>query len=128
MTSNDELLQHILSQKPAEKIVEIPEWGKVDENGTFKPLELLCRALGVKERLEVEAKAYDEKDKSTDYRRAFYLTLMHGCVNPGTNEQFFMPEHEAAIMTHGGPVAKLAVTVLQLSGILASQQEDAKKN
>lgn len=117
-SDDDALLQHIMAQKPAEELVTIPEWG----------IDLLCRALSSKHRLEVEGIAYDEKDKSTDYRRAFYLTIMYGCFNPETNGQFFKPEHEAAIMTHGRPVEVLAIKVLRLSGLLPAQVEDAKKN
>lgn len=115
---DDVLLNHILSQKPAEKLVDIPEWG----------VKLLCRALDSDGRLAVEAKAYNKEDKTTDPRRALYLTIMHGCTNPETGKSFFRPEHEAAIMTHGGPVETLAFTVLQLSGMLPAQADDAKKN
>jgi hypothetical protein len=115
---NDALLQHIMSQKPAEELVTIPEWG----------IDLMCRALSSPHRLEIEGIAWIEEEKRTDYRKAFYPILMYGCVNPETNEQFFKPEHEAAIMTHGGPVEVLAIKVLQLSGLLPAQQQDAKKN
>lgn len=117
---DDALLRHILSKKPAEKIVPIPEWGT----------EVLCRALNIEGRLEVNAKAYDKDTKTTDFRRAFYLVVLHGTYNPVTNRLFFKKEHENALMREGdgGPIQTLAMTILRLSRMISTDAEDAKKN
>jgi hypothetical protein len=120
-TFNDnELLEHILSRKPAEKLVDIPEW----------EVEILCRALNARNRLEVEAKAYDTTEKTSDLKRSFYLVVMYGCYNPSTGNLFFKQQHEKALMEQqdGGPVEQLALAILRLSRMLPGDAENAKKN
>lgn len=117
---NDALLQHLLSQEPDEKLVDVPEW----------KTQILCRALNAEDRIKVEMAAYDDTDKSTDYRRCFYLIVSKGCYNPANGTPFFKPEHEEIFMKKkdGGPIGRLALAVLRLSRMLASGREDVKKN
>lgn len=119
--SDQELLQHILSKKPAEKLVDIPEW----------EIQVLCRSLSANARIEVDAKAWDAETKTTDFRRVLYLIAMRGCYNPTTGKPFFTEKSEKVLMGpegESGPIARLAFTVLRLSRLLASDMEQAKKN
>lgn len=116
--SDDALLQHILSSAPSDELVDIPEWG----------VQLLCKGLDVQGRLAVEAKAWDKKEKTTDYRRAFDVAVIHGCYNPQTRKPFFKEEHSAFLLANGGPTARLAMVILRLSRILPGDAENAKKN
>lgn len=113
-------LQHILSQRPAEKLVEVPEW----------EVRILCRALSAESRIEVQTRAYDERTKTTDFRRVFHLVVIGGCYNPATGGRVFSEKHKAALMqvADGSAVERLAITVLQLSRMLPHEQERAKKN
>lgn len=113
-------LQHILSKKPAERLVEVPEWG----------VKVLCRALNAETRINVQMLAYDEKTKRTDFRNVFHLIVMGGCYNPATGNRVFQERHKEALMKQqdGGAVERLALTILQLSGMLAGDAERTKKN
>lgn len=115
---NDALLQHILSKKPEEKLVNIPEWG----------VELLCKTLDAEGRLAVEAKAYDKETKRTYYKRAFDLVVMYGCYNPANGQRFFQEEHLPFLRENGGPTVLLGMTILNLSHMLGDEAENTKKN
>jgi hypothetical protein len=114
-------INHIFNQEPAEKLVDLPEW----------KVKVLCRALPAEDRLRIQAEAYDKESKTTDYRRAFYLVLMAGCFNPKTGHKVFRESHKAKIMSdprNGAPAEKLFVTILQLSSMLSTDAERARKN
>src|SRR5487761_987522 len=81
-------LTHIVSQRPPEEVVVIPEWN----------IKILCKALNAKSRLEAQIAAYDEQSKKTDYRRAIYEVIMAGCFNPKTGHKAFRESHRAVIM------------------------------
>src|SRR5579885_700303 len=72
-------LQHILSKKPAEKLVEVPEWN----------VRVLCRALNAEHRMEVETRAYNAETKTSNYVNVSHLVLMYGCYNPTTGNPVF---------------------------------------
>ena len=112
------LLRYILEQEPLEEIVPIPEWHT----------KVLCRELDAEARVEIEAKAYDKKTKTTDYRRMFPLIAIRGSFNPTTGNLFFTDAHEKTLKRRGGPCVLLAMTILRLSGMLAGDGERAKKN
>jgi hypothetical protein len=113
-------LQHILSKKPPEKLVEVPEWNA----------KILCRALNAEVRLDVQMTAYDEKSKRTDFRKAFHLIVLNGVYNPTTGNRIFSEAHKNALMREqdGGAVEMLALTILRLSRMLPDDSEIAKKN
>lgn len=113
-------LQHIVSQKPAEKIVPIPEW----------KTEVLCKTLNAESRIEVQVLAYDAETKMTDYRKAFHLVVIGGCYNPTTGKQTFAEKHKNLLMRQmdGGPIELLALTILRLSKMLPDDTKNAKKN
>lgn len=111
-------LAHILSKKPAEELVEVPEWD----------VKILCRALNAEHRLKVQMAAYDTKTKLSDYRKHFPLVTMGGAVNPVTGKLAFTEAHRDFLEQHGGVVERLAVTILRLSRMLADDAERAKKN
>lgn len=126
-------LQHILSKKPAEQLVDVPEWG----------VRVLCRALNAEHRIEVETRAYSKETKSTNYVGVSHLVLMYGCYNPTTGNPVFYgwaddektrKQKEAQMQTvlmrkqDGGAIARLSLTILHLSRMLASDAENAKKN
>lgn len=128
-------LQHIISKAPAEQLEEVPEWG----------VKVLCKALHADGRIAVSMAAYDETDKTTDWRRpgVFPLVVFHGCYNPITGNPVFAKKQKgetaqarkqreagiiAAISAHGGPVERLGIIILRLSGMLSSDVERAKKN
>jgi len=113
-------LQHIISNKPAEKLVEIPEW----------KTRVLCKALNAESRIEVQMAAYDAKARTTDFRKAFHLVVQGGCYNPATGTQIFSAKHKDILMRQmdGGPIENLALVILRLSRMLPDDAENAKKN
>jgi len=113
-------LSHILSKKCAEKLIEVPEWSA----------KVMCRALNAEGRIEVQIQAYDEMTKRTDFRKAFYLVLIHGCYNPTTGNRIFNESHRDILMRQqdGSAVELLAMTILRLSRMLPDDTERAKKN
>lgn len=111
-------LQHILSKKPAEELIEVPEW----------EVKILCRALNAEHRVKVQMAAYDAKTKLSDYRKCFTLVAMGGSYNPVTGNRAFSEKDRDFLEQHGGVVEKLAVTILRLSRMLADDAERAKKN
>ena len=113
-------LTHIVSQRPPEEVVVIPEWN----------IKILCKALNAKSRLEAQIAAYDEQSKKTDYRRAIYEVIMAGCFNPKTGHKAFRESHRAVIMQDqdGRAAEKLFMTIMRLSGMFASDAEKTKKN
>lgn len=113
-------LQHILGTKPAEKLVETPEWN----------VRILCRALNAEDRMKVQIAAYEEESKKVDYRRVFPQIVMGGCYNPTTEHKVFREKHLAALTREqdGAPIERLAIAILQLSGMLSSETERARKN
>lgn len=112
-------LQHILSQKPAEKLVEVPEWRA----------KVLCRALYADERIDIEAQAYDKETKTSNFSRLSHLIVLYGCCNPVTGNRIFREEHKQALATQdGGAIERLAFTILRLSRMITSDAENAKKN
>lgn len=121
LTFNDDnaLLQHILSKKPAEELVEVPEWRA----------KVLCRALYAGERIEIDALAYNKDTKMINYSKFSHLVVLYGCCNPVTGNRIFSEEHKQALETQdGGAIARLAMTILRLSHMLTSDVENAKKN
>lgn len=126
-------LQHILSKKPAEQIVDVPEWN----------VRVLCRALTAEHRIEAETQAYDATSKTTNYVRVSHLIVMYGCYNPTTGNPVFYgldddektrKQKESQMKTvlmrkqDGGAVERLALTILRLSRMITSDVENAKKN
>lgn len=113
-------LSHILSRKPAEELVDVPEW----------EVKILCRALNAEKRIEAQIAAYDEKTKRVDYRSVFHLIVMAGCFNPTTGRKVFTSSHRDALMREqdGGVIERLGLTILRLSGMLLGDSERAKKN
>lgn len=111
-------LSHILSKKPAEKLVEIPEWD----------VKVLCRAVNVADRIAIEKLCYDTETERTDYRKDFYAVVMAGCFNPVTGKKIFTESSRKTLMRNSGPIVRLAMAVLRLSGMLLSEQENARKN
>lgn len=113
------LLQHILSKKPAEELVEVPEWGA----------KVLCRSLYANERIEVDTLAYNKETKTTNYSKVSHLVVLYGCRNPITGNRIFREEHKQALETQdGGAIARLAITILRLSRMLNTDAGNAKKN
>lgn len=115
---NAALLRHVLSKEPTEELVDVPEWG----------VRILCKMLDARGRLAVEQKAWDNSTKTSDYRRALDLAVVYGCYNPKTDKLCFKEEHAPFLLKHGGPTARLAMTVLRLSQMFATDVENAKKN
>jgi hypothetical protein len=116
---NDQaFLQHILSIKPAEELVEVPEWNA----------KVLCRALYASERIEINALAYNKETKTTNYGKFSHLVVLYGCCNPVTRNRIFKEEHKQALETQGGAIQRLAITILHLSRMLAIDADNAKKN
>lgn len=114
-------IQHISSQKPAEEVVEVPEW----------KVRILCRGLTAKDRIAVQMAAYNQDDQTTDYRRAVFEVLLYGCFNPKSGHRAFRESHRSMLMErpeHGRAVERLFVIILRLSGMLPSSAEQAKKN
>lgn len=113
-------LQHILSRKPAEKLVDVPEWG----------VQVLCRALSAETRIDAQMAAYDEKTNRTNYRKCFPLIVVAGCCNPTTGNRIFTESHKNALMREqdGVVIERLALVILRLSRMLADDAEQAKKN
>lgn len=113
-------LNHVLSRKPAEKLVDMPEWD----------VQVLCRALSTQDRVEVQMAATDEKTKRYDLRKVFHLVVMYGCYNPTTGHRIFKESHKQALMREqdGVAIERLAITILRLSRLLAESAEDIKKN
>ena len=114
------LLAHILSKKPAEKLVDVPEW----------ETSILCRALSAETRITAQVQAWDEKTKRTDFRRVFPIIVIGGCYNPKTGHRVFTEAHKDTLMnrTDGGAIERLALVILRLSRMLADDAESAKKN
>jgi hypothetical protein len=111
-------LQHILSKKPAEKLVDVPEWN----------VQILCRALSAESRLDIQMQAYDETTKRTDFRAAFHNIIIAGCFNPATGNRVFGEAHRDALMKQqdGGAIERLAMTILRLSRMIPD--DSTKKN
>ena len=117
--SDDAFLQHILSKKPAEQLVDVPEWNA----------RVLCRALYASERIEIDALAYNKETNMRDYGKISHLVVLYGCCNPVTKNRIFSEEHKHALETQdGGTIARLAITILHLSRMLSADTENAKKN
>lgn len=114
------LLKHIMSKKPAEKLVEVPEW----------EVEVLCKALGAEARVDVQIKSSDEETRRYDYRKQFGLIAMYGCYNPITGKRIFRESHLAALSREqdGEAIERLAITILRLSRMLSDDTEQVKKN
>lgn len=125
--------EHISSQKPAEKIVDVPEWR----------VRVLCKALNAEHRIDVETRAYNPETKTTNYFAHSHLVLMYGCYNPTTGNPVFyslkddekaLKQKEATLKTtlmrkqDGAAIERLAITILRLSRMIASDMENAKKN
>lgn len=126
-------LQHILSKKPAEKLVDVPEWN----------VRVLCRALNAEHRIEVDTRAYDATTKTTNYVKVSHLVLMYGCHNPTTgNPVFYGLDDDESVRKQkestmqsvlmrkhdGGAIERLTLTILRLSRMITSDTENAKKN
>lgn len=113
-------LKHITSKKPAEELIDVPEWS----------VQILCKALTAESRIEIQIAGYDDKQKRTDYRRVFHMIVMAGCYNPTTGHRIFTASHKDVIMREldGAVVERLALAILRLSGMLASDAERTKKN
>lgn len=113
-------LKHIISKKPAEDLVEVPEWG----------VKILCRAMNAETRIKIQMAAFDEKSKRTDYRNVFAQIIMAACYNPTTGRKIFTESHKDTLMKQldGGAIERLALAVLRLSGMLGSTTEQARKN
>lgn len=131
--SDDAFLEHILSKKPAEKLVEVPEWN----------VRVLCIALNAEHRIEIETQAYDAKTKTTNYVKVSHLVLMYGCYNPTTRNPVFYSVNDNDLVRKqkenqmkttlmreqdGGAIERLALTILRLSRMIVSDAENAKKN
>lgn len=118
--SDDALLQHILSKKPAEELVEIPEWG----------VKILCKSLDAERRIEVEALAWDTGTRRANYGKVSHLIALYGSYNPQTGNRVFTDVHKDMLKqpTHGSSVVRLALTILRLSGMFAGDVKQAKKN
>lgn len=127
------LLAHILSKKPAEQIVDVPEWN----------VRVKCRALNAEHRIDVETRAYDAKTRTTNYVGVSHLVVMYGCYNPTTGNPVFYSlnddektrkQKENQMRTvlmrdqDGGAIERLTLTILRLSRMVASDIENAKKN
>lgn len=114
------LLTHILGKKPAEKLVDVPEW----------EVQVLCRALPTEPRIAVQIAASDDETKRYDYRKVFYLVALYGCYNPKTGNRIFKDSHINALKREqdGGAIERLAITILQLSHMVGGEQEQIKKN
>jgi hypothetical protein len=127
------LLQHILSKKPAERVVDVPEWN----------VRVLCRALTAEHRIDVETRAYNAETKRTNYSVVSHLILMYGCYNPSTGNPVFYglddseavrKQKEATMKTvlmreqDGGAIERLSFAILRLSRMLFNDAENAKKN
>lgn len=113
------LLSHILSKKPAEQLVDVPEWG----------VQILCRALSAKSRVEIQLAAYDKESKRADFRKVMDLVVIAGCFNPATGKPVFTESHRAALaLADGGAIERLALTILRLSRMLSDDADSAKKN
>jgi hypothetical protein len=117
--TDDALLQHIISKKPAEELVEVPEWN----------VKILCRALNAKDRFEIQALSSNEKTQRYDYLPHLHLAVIAGCYNPVTGNKVFNDNHKDALrQANGEIIARLALTILRLSHMLSNDVEDAKKN
>ena len=114
------LLQHIISQEPVEELVDVPEWN----------VKILCKSLDGEGRIMVEGQAYDAITRRTNYGKVPHVIALYGCYNPNTGNRVFSEAHKDMLKEprHGGAVARLAVTILRLSGMLSSDVERAKKN
>ena len=119
---NDDMafLNHIITQKVAEEVVDIPEWDT----------QVLCKALSSEGRIKLQIAAYDFKTKTTDLRRVFPEAVLLGSYNPATGNRIFKESHRDTLLkvVDGGPVEKLAMVVLRLSHLLAADQVETKKN
>jgi len=113
-------LRHILSKKPAEEIIEVPEW----------EVRILCRALNAESRIAVQQAAYDEQTKRVDYRKCFHMIMTSSCYNPTTGHKVFRESHRDTLMREqdGGAIERLALCILRLSGMLLSDSERTRKN
>ena len=117
---DDALLQHISSREPLEELVEVPEWN----------VKILCKALDAEGRIVVEGQAYNAQTKRTNYSKVAHLFVLYGCYNPTTGNRVFSEAHKDMLKEprNGGAVARLFITVVRLSGMLAGDVEHAKKN
>ena len=126
-------LQHISSQKPAEEIVDVPEWR----------VRVLCKALNAEHRIEIETLAYNAKTQKTNFFAHSHIILMYGCYNPSTgNPVFYKPDDdegtrkqkEATMKTllmrkqDGGAIERLSIIILSLSRMLPNDVDRTKKN
>jgi hypothetical protein len=112
-------LNNILSKKPAEKLVDVPEWNT----------KILCKALNAADRMKIQLAAFDEKNKTTDWRNTFHLVMMCGCYNPKTERRIFNEKHKDILMRQqdGATIELLAFTILRLSRMVAADSDNAKK-
>lgn len=114
--SDDAFIGHLLSQKPPEELVEVPEW----------QVTVLCKSLDAATHYAIQQKALDEKSRKYDYSKVLYEFLMAGCYNPVTGGKIFSESQRAKVMRHSAAVQRLAGTVLRLSS--GVQQDSIKKN
>jgi hypothetical protein len=114
------LLKYISSKKPAEELVDIPEWD----------VELLCKALNSDMRIKVQIAAQDAKTETVDYRRVFVMIVIAGCYNPSTKKHVFTESSRAMLAQEqdGAAVEHLALVILRLSCMLKKESEQIKKN
>lgn len=116
---NNALLQHILSKKSAEELVEVSEWN----------VKILCRALNAKDRFEIQELAENKETQRFDFRPYLHLVVIAGCYNPATGNKVFSESHKDVLQhADGAVIARLALTILRLSHMLGGDAEDTKKN
>jgi hypothetical protein len=116
---NNALLQHILSKKAAEELVEVAEWN----------VKILCRTLNAKDRFEIQELSENKTTQRFDYRPHLHLVVIAGCYNPTTGNKVFSESHKDVLQqADGAVIARLALTILRLSHMLGDAAEDAKKN
>lgn len=120
-----ELRAHIFSKKPAEQLVEVPEWD----------VKVLCRSLPPADQSAIKKVATNKETNMIDYADHFSLVAMAGCYNPKTGGKFFRKEDlEWLEHTSDGAIINiLALTILRLSKMLfkssgESQTEQIRKN
>lgn len=117
---DDEFVNHIISNKPAELLVNVPMWN----------VQVLCRALGADARFNLQLASINIEKGTYDYRPHFYMIVMEGCLNPKTGHKAFSEKHRDAIMKQqdGLAVETLALVILQLSHLLNAGIEGTAKN
>lgn len=119
--SDEEFLQHITSQEPAEEIVDVPEWGK----------QVLCKALYAEARIDIQNLAYNPETERNNYAPYVHLVVLHGSYNPTSGNRVFSDAHKEMLQDprHAGAVVRLASVILRLSRLVSSGNDvsEAKK-